>query len=205
MLMRPAFIVPFRDRHEHLKISAPILKKSGQVYVIEQMDDKPFNRAKLINAGYLEFKNEFNYFAAHDVDLVPEDADYSYCENPCHIATMAEQFNYTMPFSRYFGGVTLLPKDKFELVNGFSNEYFHWGGEDCELRRRFLAKNIPIESRQCRFKSLPHESNINHEMRMKNFTRLQAPVDWSDGLSSCEYEIVHCEDFEDYTLLQVKL
>lgn len=204
-MKRLGIIIPFRDRELHLLQSAPILKKIGTVYVVEQMDDKPFNRGKLINIGLIDFKNEFDYFAAHDVDMVPEDADYSYCDNPCHLATMVEQFGYKMPYARYFGGVTLLPNDKFEQVNGFSNEYFGYGGEDDELRRRFEEKNITIESRQCRFKSLPHEINIDHDLRMKNNSRLLAPVDWNDGLSNCKYEIVDCEDLEDYTLLQVRL
>lgn len=204
-MKRLGIIIPFRDRELHLLQSAPILKKIGTLYVIEQVDDKPFNRAKLLNIGYADFKNEFDYFAAHDVDLIPEEADYSFCENPCHLATMAEQFGYKMPYAKYFGGVTLLPNEKFEQVNGFSNEYFGYGGEDDELRRRFEEKNITIESRQCRFKSLPHEIKIDHDLRMKNNSRLLAPVDWNDGLSNCKYEIVDCEDLEDYTLLQIRL
>lgn len=204
--MRLGIIIPFRSREEHLKITAPILSRIGQVYVVEQMDDKPFNRAKLINCAYNEFKSEFDYFVAHDVDLIPEDSDYyKYSYNPCHLATMAEQFGFLMPYPDFFGGVTMFPNKKFEEVNGFSNEYFSWGGEDDEIRRRFEAKQIVIERRQCRFKSLPHERIVDRELRMKNVARLRSPIDWNDGLSSCQYEVTHCEDFENYTLLQVKL
>lgn len=204
--MRLGIVIPYRLRQEHLKITAPILRRIGHVYVVEQMDDKPFNRAKLGNAGFLEFKNEFDYFAFHDVDLIPEDSDYyKYSYNPCHLATMAEQFNFVMPYPDYFGGVTLFPKEKFEQVNGFSNEYWSYGGEDDEIKRRFIDKKMVIESRQCRFSSLPHERIVDRELRMKNVARLRAPIDWNDGLSNCEYEVTHCEDFENYTLLQVKL
>lgn len=203
--MRLGIIIPFRQRSEHLRQSAPLLKQHGTIYVIEQVDDRPFNRGKLINCGFTEFKNEFDYFAAHDVDMIPEDVDYSYAENPCHLATMVEQFNYKKPYDKYFGGVTLLPNDKFYKVNGFVNEYWGYGAEDDELYRRFEAMAIPIESRQCRFKSLPHLPNIDHTLRMENYRRLLAPIDWDDGLSSCKYEIVDCEDLEYYTLLQVKL
>lgn len=201
----PSIIVPFRNRHENLRVSAPILKQYGTIYVIEQADDKPFNRGKLINIGYKEFHKEFGYFAAHDCDMIPENADYSFCENPCHIATEVEQFGYKMPYPKYFGGVTLLPNEKFEQVNGFNNEYWQYGGEDDELYRRFEAQHIQIESRQCRFRSLPHEINIDHMMRMENVKRLRSPVDWSNGLSNCQYEVVKCEQLEYYTLLQVKL
>lgn len=205
MLMRPAFIIPYRDRKEHLDISAPILKKTGKVYIIEQMDDKGFNLGKLINVGFLEFKDEFDYFMIHDVDTIPEKVDYSYSIYPTHLGTQVEKFDYKLPYPRFFGTVILMPNGQFEVINGYDNDYFYWGAEDDALRKRLEAKLIPIESRECRFKSLPHELNINHEKRMINYHRSKAPIDWNNGLSSCKYEIVHCEDLEHYTLLQVKL
>lgn len=204
--MRLGIIIPYRDRLEHLQTTTPILSRIGEVFVIEQHDNKPFNRAKLLNIGYLKCKDAFDYFAAHDVDMIPERMDYYlYPYNPCHIATMTEQFGYMMPYPDYFGGVTLFPNHKFEQVNGYSNEYWSYGGEDDEIKRRFTEKKIPIESRQCRFSSLPHERIIDRELRMKNVARLRAPVDWEDGLSSCKYHIVTIEKSEYYTLLKVQL
>lgn len=203
--LMPGIIIPYRNRLDNLLVSAPILKQFGRLYVIEQMDEKPFNRGKLCNVAFLEFKKEFDHFAAHDVDMIPENADYSYCKNPCQIATQVEQFKWGVPYPRYMGGVTLLPNDKFEVINGFSNLFEGYGGEDDFLRQRFEQKGIIIESRPCRFKSLPHEINIDHDLRMKNFYKLKEPIDWNDGLSNCKYEIVHCDDLEHYTLLQVKL
>ena len=93
----------------------------------------------------------------------------------------------------------------FEIINGYSNEYWGWGGDDDELRRRIEAKHIPIHARKCKFKSLPHNSNVNHDVRMKNVQRLKSPIDWADGLSSCEYEVVNCEEKESYTLFTSKI
>ena len=205
--MRCAVLVPYRQREEHLKIFVPAIKEyfNPHIYVIEQCDDKGFNLGKLINAGFKEFNKEFDYFIIHDVDAIPEKADYSYSIYPIHLGTQVEKFDYNLPYHRFFGSVILMPNGHFEVINGYDNDYYFWGAEDDALRKRLEAKQITIESRQCRFKSLPHESNINHEKRMINFARSKAPIDWSNGLSSCQYEVVHCEDLEHYTLLQVKL
>lgn len=206
--MKLGIIVPFRKREEHLRIFVPHIKSvcpDANIYVIEQCDDKGFNLGKLINAGFREFKKEFDYFIIHDVDTLPESVDYSYCRNPCHLGTKIEKFGYQLPYPTYFGCVILMPNDKFEQINGYDNNLFFWGADDDLLRKRLLEKGITIQSRICTFKSLPHEQNINHEMRMKNYERYKAPIDWNDGLSNCQYGIVNCEDLDDYTLLQVKL
>ena len=35
-----------------------------------------------------------------------------------------------------FGAATLVPKDMFESVNGYSNMYYGWGAEDDDFLRR---------------------------------------------------------------------
>lgn len=203
--MRLGIIIPYRARQHHLAESAPILSRIGHVYVVEQMDARLFNRGKLINAGFLEFKKEFDYFAAHDVDMVPMANEYQYSKSACHIATEVEQFGYRLPYADYFGGVTLFANEVFQKINGFYNTMWGWGGEDDMVRKKILELNLPIESRPCKFRSLAHEQSIDREARMENVKQLRAPIDWTNGLSSCEYEVVYCEDKKDYTLLQVKI
>lgn len=41
-----------------------------------------------------------------------------------------------IPYNEIFGGVCSLNKTHFENINGFSNIYFGWGGEDDDLRQR---------------------------------------------------------------------
>ena len=43
---------------------------------------------------------------------------------------------HRLPYRNLFGGVVAFRKDHFELVNGFSNKYFGWGGEDDDLSQR---------------------------------------------------------------------
>ena len=51
-----AIIIPYRDRKSHLEMFLPYMKKylkeyDYKIYVIEQNDNKPFNRGKLLNIG----------------------------------------------------------------------------------------------------------------------------------------------------------
>ena len=46
-----------------------------RLYLIDQADQQPFNRGKLMNIGFVEAMKDFNWTCVvfHDVDLLPED------------------------------------------------------------------------------------------------------------------------------------
>ena len=120
-----------------------------QIFIIEQSDDKPFNRGKLLNVGYkFACDNGCDYFVFHDVDMLAEDVDYSYTDKPLHLATHLQEHDYETTFFDYFGGVTMFNKEDFELINGFSNEYWGWGFEDDDLLIRCLDSNLELDKQQ---------------------------------------------------------
>jgi predicted glycosyltransferase involved in capsule biosynthesis len=43
-----------------------------------------------------------------------------------------------LEFPEFFGGVTSIRGEHFEQLNGFSNWFYGWGGEDDELFYRLL-------------------------------------------------------------------
>ena len=47
-------------------------------------------------------------------------------------------FGYKLPYDTIFGGVSSLTKEQMRIVNGFSNIYFGWGGEDDDFRARYI-------------------------------------------------------------------
>ncbi|OWK04895.1 B4GALT2 [Cervus elaphus hippelaphus] len=101
-----------------------------------------FNRAKLLNVGFLEALKEdstYNCFIFSDVDLVPMDDRNLYrCgDQPRHFAIAMDKFGFRLPYAGYFGGVSGLNKSQFLRINGFPNEYWGWGGEDDDIFNRF--------------------------------------------------------------------
>ena len=144
-----AIIVPYRDRQSHLEVFVPYMQEylkdyDYKIFVIEQNDNKPFNRGKLLNVGArIAIKEGFDYFALHDVDMLPlKGVDYSYSETPIHLVS---KINKDIPFMDYFGGVTLFNVHDYKLVNGYSNEYWGWGFEDDDLLYRCIQRNIPLD------------------------------------------------------------
>lgn len=76
-----------------------------------------FNRASLINAGFLETRSQCDYIAMHDVDLLPVNNDLSYAfpqEGPFHLA--APHLHPLYHYKTYVGGILLLQSQHFEMV-----------------------------------------------------------------------------------------
>lgn len=206
-IKRLGIIVPFRKREHHLIQFIPHMKARlpyARIYIIEQFDDKPFNRAALLNIGFYMFHKEFDYFAAHDIDMLPIQANYAYPLKPTHLASKAEQFGYKMPYSEYFGGVTLFNNEDFTTVNGYSNFFWGWGGEDDEMYKR-CVETVGVDRRECTFKSLPHARKIDHSLHQKNIDRVSQTRSANDGLPFLDFEFKDSSVLNGYTHIKVTL
>jgi hypothetical protein len=84
----------------------------------------------------------------HDVDMIPVDVDYSYSPFPIHLANNFIPNDIRIIFDEYFGGVTLFPVESFEIINGYSNEYWGWGFEDTDLLYRCKLSNIELDKKE---------------------------------------------------------
>jgi glycosyltransferase involved in cell wall biosynthesis len=205
-MKRLSIIVPYRNRAAHLRQFIPHMRsrfKDAEIVIVEQADDKPFNRAKLLNIGFLN--SEADYFAMHDVDMLPMKADYSFPEVPTHIATRVSQFRYKMPFPEYFGGVTLFNRNDFTTLNGYSNKFFGWGGEDNEMYDHVMRSGMKVARRICTFESLHHLRDIDGKLYEKNCELWKSGRDKDDGLTHCDYEIIKTTNHADYYKISVGL
>ncbi|XP_052267531.1 beta-1,4-galactosyltransferase 4-like [Dreissena polymorpha] len=150
-----ALVVPYRNRPSQLPIFIsrifPFLQRQlvdFRMFLIEQDPSGAFNRAKLFNVGYNESSKygDFDCFIFHDVDLIPEnDTNLYQCEDqPKHMSPAMSSFNYRIPYSSFVGGVLAMNKTVFQLVNGFSNLYLGWGGEDDDMSVRILENGFKV-------------------------------------------------------------
>ena len=151
-------IVPYRNRFDQLLSFKSSIKKylskSGidyELIIVEQDDAKNFNRGKLLNVGFIYAKKlKCDYVVLHDVDMLPIDVDYSYCEYPVHLASnlFDEKERQKEIFDEYFGGVTMFTTSDFEKINGYSNDYWGWGYEDTDLLYRCKLKELNLDIKQ---------------------------------------------------------
>lgn len=156
-----AILIPARNRDKHLRhllynlpeILVNQLSCFG-IYVLDQYDDQTtFNKAKLFNSGVLEAKKDkpWDCFVFHDVDLLLKNQSILYqCEsdgNPLHLSVAIDKYNYRL-FHWYettVGGVSLFDWRAIEMINGWSNEFWGWGGEDDNMYNRLVEAGFTLK------------------------------------------------------------
>uniref|UniRef100_A0A5S6QKS2 Galactosyltransferase N-terminal domain-containing protein n=1 Tax=Trichuris muris TaxID=70415 RepID=A0A5S6QKS2_TRIMR len=147
-------VVPFRNRFEELIEFVPHIHRfllaqhfgKFSIIVVNQRDRYRFNRASLINVGFFESRSKgCDYFAMHDVDLLPLNLNLSYHYpdgGVYHVS--APEYHPLYHYSKYVGGVLIVTLETFALVNGMSNRYWGWGLEDDEFFRRISERGLKV-------------------------------------------------------------
>ncbi|XP_075231149.1 beta-1,4-galactosyltransferase 7 isoform X2 [Lycorma delicatula] len=118
-------VVPFRDRFEELLEFAPHIHKflvaqniDHTIYIINQVDQYRFNRASLINVGFIIAISEgCDYFVMHDVDLLPLNPLLSYAypsDGLFHVASPELHPRYHYP--SFVGGILIVKRHVHDRV-----------------------------------------------------------------------------------------
>jgi len=213
-----AIIVPYRDREPHLRAFLLNIHKFLQtqqveygIYIVEQSGNQPFNRAMLMNVGAAEALKQHDYqcFIFHDVDLLPEDDRNLYtCPiQPRHMSVSIDSFLYRLPYDDIFGGVSAMTVDQFRAVNGFSNLFWGWGGEDDDMANRLRVKKLFISrypANIARYKMLKHGKEKANPERFK-YLYSGAKRMARDGYNSLKYRKVDFMLKKLYTWVLVDL
>ena len=223
-------IVPFKNRYDNLKVFIPYMNHyfknnfpeiDYKIVIMEQENDKPFNKGLLLNIGFLLTSGFTDYYAIHDVDELPISAKYYFTEKPFHIAVNI--FNqghngdivnhYEKEGFQHKGSCVLISKECYLQLNGHSNLYWGWGPVDVNFDTRMHASGIGfnrwktkvdndngyfIELKTNHVRYLEDPLYLNNELiTYKTFNK---EIDWKkDGLNSIKgYEVLKTDSTDDY-------
>lgn len=152
-------VVPIRNRDRQLRNLIfnllPILQEQLnlsnndiEMVVVEQNENKKFNKGKLLNAAFLEHlktctnnNNDNNIYLFHDVDIYPKKInvfDYK------RMFTLPNEIHHWYGYNDCLGGFFACSTKTFQTLNGFHNDYYGWGREDEDLEYRANSCNIKI-------------------------------------------------------------
>ena len=100
----------------------------------------------LLDIPSVSRQHDYTCFIFHDIDLLPEDDRnlYTCPVQPRHLSVAIDSFLYRLPYDDIFGGVSAMSVEHFRLVNGFSNVFWGWGGEDDDMSNRLRQKKLYI-------------------------------------------------------------
>lgn len=196
--MSLSVIVPYRNREEQLNVFVPFIKSylpDANVFIIEQADEKPFNRGKLLNVGSQNAVHS-SYYVFHDIDMLPIKVSYKERDGVTQIAFSDIQL------IDYLGGVTMFNPHEFVRSGGYHNDFWH-RAEDNEMRFNLKRRGVPVLNRFGIFKQLTHE-RPPAEFDPVLWQKAQLPRT-KDMLKTCQYELISKELKDGYTHLRVLL
>ena len=206
-------VIPYRDRESQIPLFVEGFDKfiskrhdnlDYKVVLVNQCDAHEFNRASLLNVGFLENREEYDYFAFHDLDMIPqlresEDDDHADYSKPDSIRRLFSPTKYSM------GGTILMTREAIEQTYGWPNVYWGWGGEDRNMFHRVCHFNVPIDEPDIYFRDKKfakrryNELDCCHDPKRKSFKGTQKKITSyysenkhlyaEDNLDKCLYEV----------------
>ena len=150
-------LIPFRDRDAHateylenFEKFASSLDSEFHIFFSEQFDNAKFNKGWVINAGVREIldrmSSEVSCLAMNDVDKLPlAGVDFGDCLVPVQLANEVQCYDWGSAYREYMGGCFTMSIKDWVNVNGLSNLYIGWGGEDDDFyhRVRLAGYTVP--------------------------------------------------------------
>jgi len=140
-----------------------------EIIVTEQTQGYRFNKGAIMNAAFAMSFHSCDYFAFHDVDLLPLSLTnrYTYPTNPRRqISSVKDHYLSETDLDDidltddHLGGVLMTTNDQYVATNGYSNAYWGWGFEDADVRTRILMSGFNIDYAKGEagvYRQLPHE------------------------------------------------
>ncbi|XP_034830673.1 beta-1,4-N-acetylgalactosaminyltransferase bre-4-like [Maniola hyperantus] len=214
-----AILVTYRKRQSQLDIFIPymhnFLRKQNihyKIYVIEQQDDKPWNKGLLYNIGAKQaIAENFPCLILHDVDLLPLDESnlYACLHQPRHMSASIDKFRFVLIYKTLVGGVLAITSDQYKKLNGFSNRFQGWGGEDDDFATRIMENKLDIlrfPYYMSRYTMLLHKqeakNSARYDIMSENTSKRKSD---HDGLNSAHFETISVKPHRLFTLIAVRV
>jgi len=177
-----------------------------KIYVIEQADEKEWNRGLLYNAGFQVAATDDKKFL-----FIQCNTDYEIPIEPLP----DEFFHHNKGFLElhgYDGGIGSLCAfyaDAYEKCNGFPSHYKVWGGEDICLKRRAEFAGVPSNRPEHLYQKWVKEKRDHpRDMSMNGYNIVQAGLEtketmWESGINKLAYEIESIKRYDDVVWVRV--
>lgn len=213
--MKTYITLPYRDRngkyknalekfiHPFLEYCHENIKKDFLIFIVEQSESHElFNLGRTINIGFDINKEKINnedIFIFHPIDILPINVNY----NIRHTTKFCSKIH--SPNGDYYKGIGFLSED-FKNINGFSNEYWGWGGEDDDMKIRLNCKNIQVETKVDNYIHLCDDGNclpgeplfaptLQKNWNMASEMKLHKNC-FISGLNTLNYKILDTVDYK---------
>lgn len=206
-------VIPNRGREHQIKKLIPILHDKFNnldynIKIIQQEDKNQFNFAKILNIGFDIFlKQEKNIdwtYIYQPADCYPIKVDYNLYDYDI-------VYHFIECYSLEWAKLYCYKPECFIAINGYSNDYWGWGGEDTELYRKTIEFNLKYNTRISNFCRKDDVANPNLEYTQNagitnqintSKANSRSKEDFlNEGLNTLEYELINISKIDDYTTL----
>lgn len=223
--MKTKIILPFKDdlparRFWHcLDFFLPKFKEyieSGpkfnyEIIVVEEHTPETitFNLGRTINIGFDIVKDqmeEHDMFMFHPVDLLPKNTNYSvsvstkfcmkgYRPHPSFVWPRQKILD-----GHYYYKAICLTKSDYQKLNGFTNNFVGWGGEDDEFFLRMEFKFVDLEISVSEYERLTHDGSNgpNFPRHLETIHKSVREGKCTSGLDDLQYEILDVVDYKGF-------
>jgi len=106
------------------------------------------------------------------------------------------------------GGVLSMTGQHFKQINGYSNMYWGWGGEDDDIFFRINSTGLRIERPPlsiARYSMLTHKGRMDTGGRVYQLLRKSISRMPHDGINSLAYKLVFVHKHPLYTHIMVNI
>lgn len=178
-----------------------------KIYIIEQADEKPWNRGLLYNAGFQIAATDDRTFL-----FINCNTDYTIPEEPLpsEFFTHKEGFLDLHGYDGGLGSFCAFYSKAFEECNGFPSHFWGWGGEDYAIKKRIECVGSAIIRPSGLYGKWLKENRNHPRDDSKNRENIELAEKetketmWESGINKMTYEIESINKYDDVIWARIK-